>query len=247
MKDKLIPKRLGKEPLVEAVCELRFKSDKDSISDLLPGLIFQKLRDKFPKIEKLPASNLPPVVLKNDPDLRYAPTVKLIGELYSIMLGEHICAVSSTRPYSGWDQFSTMITELLKILNDTSLITHPERISLKYIDILPNKDGFMLDALNLDIQIGDHHITTAPFQLRTEINDNEFLGVIQIASPAHTILRTGERLSGILIDIDIISRSMPDDFWEKPKIFLDKAHIMGKSKFFDILKTETIRRLDPEI
>lgn len=247
MNNNIIPKKLRKEPILEAVCELRFKSDKDSISGLLPGLIFQKLNDRFPKFEKLPAADIPSVAFKNDPNLRYIPTIKLAGDLYSIMIGEHVCSLSCTRPYVGWDKFSSMIVELFSILEQTSLITHPERISLKYIDILPNKDGFTLDSVNLDIQIGDYHITTAPFQLRTEINDDEFLSIIQLASPAYTTLENGEQLSGIIIDIDIISRTMPDDFWTNPKIFLDKAHITSKSKFFDILKPETIESLDPEM
>lgn len=247
MNDYMIPKRLRKEPLIEAVCELRFKSDKDSISDLLPGLIFQKLGDRFPKVEKLPASNFPPVVLKNDPNLRYIPTIKLTGgEPYSIMIGEHVFSLSCTRPYIGWDKFLSMIMELLAILKQTSLITHPERISLKYIDILLATEGFTLDALNLELKMGGNRITTAPVQLRTELNAEELTNIIQIGSPAQVALNTGQLFDGILIDIDTISRTMPSDFWLNPKDFLDRAHAISKSMFFDLLKPETIKCLEPE-
>lgn len=246
MNDKMIPKKLRKEPLIEAVCELRFKSDKDSTSDLLPGLIFQKLGDRFPKVEKLPASNLPPIVFKNDPNLRYVPTIKLTGEPYSIMIGEHVFSISCTRPYVGWDEFSSMIVNLLSILNQTSLITHPERISIKYIDILMTSEGHTLDALNLELQIGGNRIITAPVQLRTELNAEEFINVIQIGSPAQAALITGQLFDGILIEIDTVSRTMPSDFWLNSKDFLDRAHAISKSMFFDLLKPETINRLEPE-
>lgn len=246
MKDKMIPKKLGKEPLIEAVCELRFKSDNNSTSDLLPGLIFQKLGDRFPKVEKLPASNLPPVVFKNDPNLRYIPTIKLTGEPYSIMIGEHVFSLSCTRPYVGWDEFSSTIMELLAILKQTSLITHPERISLKYIDMLLASEGLTLDALNLELQIGGNRITTAPVQLRTELNAEEFINIIQIGSPAQAALDAGQLFDGILIDIDTISRTMPSDFWLDPKDFLNRAHMVSKSMFFDLLKPETRNRLEPE-
>lgn len=225
---------------------MRFKSDMDSISDLLPGLIFQKLGDRFPKIEKLPASNLPPVVLKNDPNLRYIPTIKLTGEPYSIMIGEHVFSLSCTRPYVGWDKFSSMIIEILTILKRTSLITHPERISLKYIDILLASEGLTLDALNLELQIGGNRITTAPVQLRTELTAEKFTNIIQIGSPAQAALNTGQLFDGILIDIDTISRTMPSDFSLDLKDFLDRAHTISKSMFFDLLKPETIERLEPE-
>lgn len=246
MNDNMIPKKLRKEPLIEVLCELRFKSDKDAISDLLPGLIFQKLGERFPKVEKLPASNFPSVVLKNDPNLRYIPTIKLTGEPYSIMIGEHVFSLSCTRPYVGWDNFSSMIIELLAILKQTSLITHPERISLKYIDILLATDGLSLDALNFELQVGGKRISTAPVQLRTELTAEEFTNIIQIGSPAQVALNAGQLLDGILIDIDTISRTMPSDFWLNPRDFLDRAHTISKSKFFDLLKPETIKRLDPE-
>jgi len=247
MSEKQIPKKLGKEPLIEAVCELRFKSDKDSISDLLPGLLFQNLGERFPKVEKLPAANVPSVILKNDPNFYYVPTIRLIGtEPCSIMLGEHVFSFSSTRPYMGWDRFLATVIELLEILKRTALITRPERISLKYIDILEKKEGFTLDALELNLQIGGNRITATPVQLRTELEMGEFNNIIQIASPAQAKLNTGQQFDGILIDIDTLSKTIPSDFWSDQKDFLDRAHTIGKSMFFNLLKLETINMLEPE-
>jgi len=247
MDEKKIPKKLWKEPLIEAVCELRFKSDRDSISDLLPGLLFQKLGERFPNVEKLPASNIPSVILKTDPNLCYVPTIKLTGvEPCSILLGEHVFSFSSTRPYMGWDRFLSTIIELLEILKKTDLIAHPERISLKYIDILEKSEGFTLDALNLNLQIGGNRITAAPVHLRTEYETKEFNNIIQIASPAHAELSNSQHFDGIMIDIDTISRTFPIDFWTDQKDCLGRAHSLGKSMFFDLLKDETIKLLKPE-
>jgi uncharacterized protein (TIGR04255 family) len=246
MKEKLIPKKLRKEPLIEAVCELRFTSDKDSISDLLPGLIFQKLSERFPKIEKLPASNLPAFVLKSDPNLRYTPTIKLTGEPYSIMIGEHVFSLSCSRPYVGWDKFSLIIVELLTLIRETSLINHPERISIKYIDILPDTEKLTLESLNIDLQIGGNRITTAAVQLNTEINAAEYTHIIQIASPAKATLNNGQSFDGILISIDTMSQTIPDNFWLNLKDFIDRAHAINKSMFFSLLKDETIKLLEPE-
>lgn len=247
MDEKIIPKKLGKEPLIEAVCELRFKSDKNSISDLLPGLFFQKMGEKFPKVEKLPASNIPAIILKNDPNLRYVPTIKLTGdESCSMMIGEQVFSFSSTRPYMGWNRFLSMITELFGILKQTDLITHPERISLKYIDILESKDGFTLDALNLSLQIGEKRIITAPINLQTELETEGFKNIIQIAFPAHAELSPSQHYDGIMIIIDTLSQTIPIDLLSDQKGFLDRAHVLGKSIFFSLLKPETIKFLDPE-
>jgi uncharacterized protein (TIGR04255 family) len=247
MKEKnVVPKKLGKEPLIEAICELRFKSDKDSISDLLPGLIFQKFSARFPKVEKLPASNIPTAFLKSDPNLCYTPTIKLIGDQFSTMIGENVFSLSCSKPYVGWNNFSALIMELFSFLNETSLITHSERVSLKYIDILLDKDKFMLDDLNLNFEIGGDRITTEPVQLRFELNTDKFINIIQIGHPAKAILSNGETFHGILIDVDTISLIMPKDFLINPKDFIDYAHSINKSRFFNLLKAETIKRLDPE-
>jgi uncharacterized protein (TIGR04255 family) len=107
-------------------------------------------------------------------------------------------------------------------------------------------EGLTLDALNFELQIGGNHITTAPVQLRTELNAEEFTNIIQIASPAQVALNDGQLFNGVLIDIDTISRTMPSDFWLNPKDFLNRAHAVSKSMFFDLLKPETIKCLDPE-
>lgn len=247
-KDIIIPKLLGKEPLVEAVCELRFKSDKDSVADLLPGMIFQKLSNRFSKVEKLPASNLPIPLLKNDPSLFYTPTTKLRGDSpFSIMTGEHVLSISCVRPYEGWNKFSEVIMEILNIVKETSLITNPQRISLKYIDILPVKDGFTLDDLDFELQLGGKKITKEPLELKTEIDDSDFINLVQITTPARAVLgNSGKILDGLVIDIDTISKEMPVDFWTNAKVFLDKEHAVSKSTFFNILKPETIKNLEPE-
>lgn len=246
MNNNVIPKKLNKEPLIEAVCELRFKSDNESISDLLPGLIFQQLGNRFPKTSKLPASELPRVILTTDPNFRYTPTVKLSGDIFSILIGERVISVCCARPYAGWDKFSSMTIELLAILNETSLITQPERISLKYIDILLSQDGFTLDDLCLELQIGGNRIIREPVHLRTEIHYEGFLNIIQIGSPAKAVIDNKQSFDGIMIDIDTVSISMPADFWLDPKEILNRAHSISKAAFFDLLKTETIERLEPE-
>jgi uncharacterized protein (TIGR04255 family) len=245
-KSDIIPKKLKKEPLIEALFELRFTSEKNSVSDLLPGLIFEKLSDRFSKVEKLPASDLPAVVL-NDPNMRYVATIKLSGEEpYCIMIGEHVLSLCCSMPYTGWNSFLALIIELLNVVNKTSLITNTERISLKYSDVLEEKDGFTLEDLKLDLQIAGNRIVKNPMQLRAELNDDNFINIMQIAYPSEVTLNTGKKFNGLLLVIDTISKKMPDNFWTDPKVFLDTAHAVNKSTFLNLLKPETITRLEPE-
>jgi uncharacterized protein (TIGR04255 family) len=243
---KPVPKRLRKEPLLEALWEIRFTSDRESVAELLPGLIFKALAAEFPRIERLPAASLPSAIVLQDANLRYVPTVRLEGSPYSIQIGEHVISLSCRRQYTGWGNFEPKIMELAEILRQTSLITRPERFSLKYIDVIPLPESPSLEPLRVVMKLGVHELTSRPVQLRTELREDGFLHIIQILSSAQAVLPTGERFDGLLLDIDTISQRGPGEFWSDFSPLLNRAHQLNKNLFFQLLTDETIDQLEPE-
>jgi uncharacterized protein (TIGR04255 family) len=244
---KMIPKRLKKEPLLEALWEIRFNSDRGSVVELLPGIIYQTFKDAYPKIDRLPAADLPPAILQQDLMLRYAPTVKLAGSSYSIQIGEHVVSLSCQRPYTGWEKFKTDIIELSEKLKETGLITRPERFSLKYIDIIPVSSQPSIEPLEIELKLGVlGNIHNHPVQLRTEIRENGFVHIIQIVTPAQASIPSGELFNGVMFDIDTICQNNEVDFWTDFSDKLDKAHEYSKNLFFNLLKDDTIKQLEPE-
>ena len=60
-----IPRRLRKDPILEAIVEIRFEASQDNVASILPGLLFSKLRDASPHLETLiPIGALPTDLLK---------------------------------------------------------------------------------------------------------------------------------------------------------------------------------------
>jgi uncharacterized protein (TIGR04255 family) len=241
-----IPQRLKREPLIEALWEIRFSNDKESVVELLPGLIYKVIGAAYPKIQRLPAGNLPPAILQQDANLRYVPTTRLIGDRYSIQLGEHVVSLSCPRPYTGWEKFQIKIQELAQVLKETILLTRPERFSLKYVDVIPVSDTPSIDPLEVVLKLGTHELNHRPVQLRTEIHEDKFLHIVQIVSPAQATLPTGEKFEGVLVDIDTICQQESSDFWLNFDELLDQAHGLSKRLFFRLLKAKTINRLEPE-
>jgi uncharacterized protein (TIGR04255 family) len=244
--DQPIPERLKKEPLIEALWEIRFSNDKESVVELLPGLIYKVIGAAYPKIQRLPAGNLPPAILHQDANLRYVPTTRLIGDRYSIQIGEHVVSLSCPRPYTGWEKFQVKIRELAQVLKETDLLTGPERFSLKYVDVIPVSDTPSIEPLEVILKLGTHELSDRPVQLRTEIREDKFLHIVQIVSPAQVTLPTGEKFEGVLVDIDTICQHESGDFWLNFNELLGQAHGLGKKLFFRLLKANTIKRLDPE-
>jgi len=245
--DNKIPVRLKKEPLLEAVWEVRFSGTKPSVADLLPGMLFKALTGRYGNIVRLPAADIPPPVVEHDPNLRYVPKIRLENGNQAIQIGEHVVSLNCRRPYSGWDKFSTDIRDLAKVIQDTGLIGTLERFSLKYIDLIELDEPFGLGCLNLDLRLGGHEISTKPVQLRTEIKESDLIHIVQIVSPAEVGLPGDEkRLKGVLLDIDTIKPFGENESWSDLDSRLDDVHLSCKKTFFSLMKPETVNKLEPE-
>lgn len=241
-----IPLRLKKEPLLEAVCEVRFVSEKESVADLLPGLLFKALPEKYPNIVRLPAADIPHAIAEKDPAFRYAPKIRLEGDNHSVQIGEHMVSLSNRRPYSGWETFSSNIRELFGALKDTDLAGHLQRLSLKYVDLIELEVPPTLHLLNVDLKLGGRDLCDRPVQLRTQIEEADLTHIIQVASPAEVGLQgESQRRRGLLIEIDTVRPLKDDESWDILESCLERAHLASKKMFFELLREGTIEKLEP--
>jgi len=242
-----IPVRLKKEPLLEAIWEIRFPVAKASVADLLPGMLFKSFPDKYQNIVRLPTADIPAPIIERDPNLRYAPKIRLEGGNQAIQIGDRVISLSCRRPYSGWAQFSADIRELAKAVQETGLVGRLERFSLKYIDLIELEEPVGLAHLNLELKMGGYGLVTKPVQLRTEIKENDLIHIVQVISPAEvTLPGANHRLKGVLVDIDSIKPMEESETWDDLYGKLDYVHISCKKMFFSMLKPDTVDRLEPE-
>ncbi|AEJ18697.1 hypothetical protein Spica_0536 [Gracilinema caldarium DSM 7334] len=78
----------------------------------------------------------------------------------------------------------------------------PLRHSLRYIDLLTLYKEPDLSALQLHIQLGTYMVKNIPLQMRMELLENNYLHVIQIATPSQVHLPEGN-LNGSVVDLEI--------------------------------------------
>ncbi len=64
-----LPKRLKRNPILEAIAEVRFLSSVPN--DAVIGLVFSSVQDIFGKPENLPILQLPAALREADPNLKY--------------------------------------------------------------------------------------------------------------------------------------------------------------------------------
>jgi len=243
-----IPVRLQRDTIVEALCEVRFAPNDAGASALLPGYFRQSMPDLFETVDRLPVADLPAQVIRQDENLKYQPSHRLIGNRYRLATGEHVVSLAVSAPYPGWGEFKPQISRFLENLLNFDLVNGFERLSLRYTNIVPELDGLdLVDSLQCSFQLGSFDLRNFGFHLRTEIEHAGCNNIVQVA-PNSTVKnkRTGESTEGGYLDIDTIrsleSEQLNPDFDQ----ILEQAHKTEKHVFFSILSAEAQRRLGAE-
>lgn len=245
MNNSKLPKRLTKEPIIDAIFEIRFDSSTP-IASVLPGLFFSELKD-IKGFERLPQAEIPEKLRKDDPLLQYLPIIKLNWMDYNILIGDRNLAIAANLPYKGWNNFKEAIKKILSIVKKSDLIKKIERYSTKYIDIVENDAETTSKAANITIKMGPKDMLDSQFHLKTECPEREFINVVQIISNATITLPNGSTKTGLIIDIDTIRigfdlLSAESQLLEKS---LDDIHLVSKETFFNSLTVDGISKLGP--
>ncbi|MCB1782204.1 MAG: TIGR04255 family protein [Candidatus Competibacteraceae bacterium] len=243
-----LPIKLEKEPLIDAIFEMRF-SNSSPASEILPGLLFGKLEGKK-SIENLPASQVPKPLRDVDPKLQFAPITRLNWNNYTVNIGNRVISIGCNYPYSGWIKFRAAIIEITSFLKDIDILQSINRYSMKYIDLVPsNNIEHQISLINMDVSIAGHKLKKEAFMFQIEIARDGFINLITIVPSASAKLIDGSQREGIIIDVDTIhdiedtpiQKIINDDFHNK----LNSLHQTNKAVFFDCLKPETITELGP--
>ncbi|MBI3089201.1 MAG: TIGR04255 family protein [Candidatus Tectomicrobia bacterium] len=124
-------------PLLEVVCEFRF--DPNSPWDLaIPGLIYEKLRNTFPKRRQTKlyegaVSAGPEGVqqqIKEKEGLRF---LREDGAAF-LQLSPHLLEVHHLKPYPTWEGFLPLIDKSIRVYIDIASPSRLQRIGLRYIN-----------------------------------------------------------------------------------------------------------------
>lgn len=242
-----LPKKLKKEPLIDAIFEVRF-AGKMPASVVLPGVFFSRLHGEK-NIENLPIAQIPKPMRDADPNLKFAAISRIDWDKFFVNVGDFSISVSCKYPYPGWDNFRSAIVEIVAILAESNIVEKVERYSLKYVDLFPASDDQQkVSMLNVKVSIAGHDLKKEPFQIRIEIPKDGLVHVVQLVSSANAVLHNGTKKEGLIVDVDTLAslegvpmQSLLDEFPAK----LDSIHAANKAMFFDCLLPETITSLEP--
>lgn len=244
-----LPTKLAKEPLLDAVFEVRF-AQADQLASILPGFFFGRLRGGVTGVESLPASQMPKVIRERDPtqQLANAPLIRVHWGQYAILIGDSSVAIACKLPYPGWAMFRPAIEEVLQATVDSKRTGEVQRYSLKYVDMLKTSAELPASAqVRWSLKLGDLELRDENIVLRVEIPRDGFLHAISIATRADAQLESGVLISGAVLDVDTIQQDAAalSSLFVKAPAQLDAIHQSNKEVFFGCLSPSGLTALEP--
>jgi uncharacterized protein (TIGR04255 family) len=243
-----LPKKLKKDSIAEALCEVRFESE--GVSELVVGRLAAHGDWRTYAATRLPISDIPDAVRRQDVNLRNQPVLELRSPERNrlVKLGSNVLSYHVVAPYCGWTCFRGEIEDVLDHLFASLDNFRARRLGFRYINALNEQDHFIEDITRLN-----YDVSIAGEKLGPHCNLNYYLqkgdahiALVRIASPDFVSGNITIPLRA-LIDVDIFTRQhFETSDVGVAKLWMIEAHSFEKEEFFKLLPTCVLDQLVEE-
>ena len=196
-----LPKTLDREPLVDALFEVRLR-EASPLADILPGILFQDYGNNA-IVTRLPVAEIPQDMRASDPSLHYAPLVRIELDKYVISVGDRSVIINCKMPYPKWERFNIAILDLVDRVSKLNLTVHVERFSLKYVNLIqaPTIEE-QASKLNMHIKFGDVEVGNDHAKIQVHHSEGGLIHILSAVLGAQGTLADGQAVFGTIVDID---------------------------------------------
>lgn len=244
---KKLPKSLEREPLVDAVFEVRLRN-APPLADILPGALFGAL-EPTSGIQRLPAAEIPSPLRVQDPALQFAPLLRLELDRFFVSVGDSNIVLSCKLPYPKWPIFKDFIVrianEVVKVKIDASV----ERYSLKYVNLIQSPTiGEQLMKIRTNIQLGEVMVRDEHVSLQVHHKEDDIIHIMSVVTGAQGRMADGTEVFGTVVDVDSIKNVNFTNFRSFVDVIDRDVELLrqaNKAKFFSCLTDEAIQEMGP--
>lgn len=243
---KSLPTQLEREPLVDAVFEVRLGGDPH-MADLLPGVLFGQLTPK-PQIQRLPPAEIPQPIRARDPNLAFAPITRLDWQQFTISFGDRNLVIGCKLPYPKWDRFREVILDVVNKVSKAGILGPVERYSVKYVNLIQAPTlADQIAKINLAVRVGAVEAKNDHLSVQVQRLEGKTLHIMSVLTGAQ-VMADGKAVFGAIVDIDSIrSVHFPnlDAFAVNLRNDIESLRLENKIKFFSCLTEATIDEMGP--
>lgn len=238
-----LPDKITPDNLKDTVVEYRFLSDVPY--EVLPGLVYQELKDSFSVLPRPSASAIWQLDPQRSIQFGGDEGVQFINDYVKIRLSDRVLVFNLLERYPGWTSYFDCIANVMRQLFEKGMVKSISRIGLRYISEYSGMSVLevMKERPVLSLPQGEGQNIT----YRTEIRKEDYTIVLNVAD---RVTKQGVILHESffsLIDIDVFkefSHTLPDV--ETVLSVTDHLHKIEKEVFFGILREDYIQSLNPE-
>ena len=231
-----LPKKITPCPIVDSVVEIRFSSKVPASAVF--GMVYNVLKKDYPTFENLPILQIPEPIRLSDPNFKYKPLYKLSNRETIIQLGNDVISISQSPIYQGWEKYSTEIFKVFKTINDLGIIEDVIRLGIRYSNFF-RLDIF--DYINLNINLNNEEFKLKNTLFRSEFIDGSWVNTLQVTNMANF-----NNINGSIVDIDTHTESELGKFFSNMEKLIGEGHESEKNLFFNLLKKDFLKSLNPE-
>ena len=112
-------------------------------SDALAGIVYEKLKDKYPEFKPLPITRIPTDLINAQPNLQFAPHHTFTNKDFIFQLGPKCFSILCSKEYKGWDNYLKEIQWVFKEINNLEIIEKPLSLGVRYINFFERQDTFL--------------------------------------------------------------------------------------------------------
>jgi len=250
---------LEKKPLVEAIFEIRWEltgvntfapggPPSDANYDLMVGAMREKLKEKFPSHVRLPAAQIPGMMMPYQPQHQFRS-----GNLGwpLVQIGSGVLTINETDTYSSIS-FIPMCLEVLAVAHsfwtDVGSVPRIVYAALRYVDAIEIEknsnvqETLRLLGVNIDFKekiFGDKRVDSPlnALQLSTSIRTNKPVGQLDMAFNKGV----KDSTEALIWETSISSSdSECEKFIENSKEWLISAHDLAHDVFFSMVEGDLL-------
>jgi uncharacterized protein (TIGR04255 family) len=236
-----LPIKIEPCPIVEAILEIRFVTSESWAT--LPGLLFARIRERYPEQKNLPLAQLPEEMRRHESAFTYQPLIQFLspGD-FLIQFGPRVVSlVAKSKEYPGWPAFEKEMTWLIAELKKLGFVSEGERLGVRYINFFTFD---IFEKLVLEVSTGKKRLTAGECSVTTVLTRPPFTSRLLVSNGA--ILDTGAGARpGSVLDVDVWLGPVDFDLFQNGVAKFAEAHHFEKQIFFGLLKPDFLARLNP--
>jgi uncharacterized protein (TIGR04255 family) len=240
-----LPKKLKKDAIAEALCEVRFECDE--VPELVVGKLGSHDAWRGYRTQRLPVADVPTSIRQTNPSLRHQPILEAQAPDGSriVKIGSSVISYHVLAPYCGWEAFREELGSALNFVFSSLTSFKATRLGFRYINLLTTQDHQIASVTDLSLSIS---VAGKPFQPPFNLNyqsqrSSEHVALVRVASPEFVSGRVG-RVLDALIDVDV---STPAGFETNDLAlatdWIQRAHQFEKEEFFTLIPPVILEQL----